>query len=285
MTSVTSQKIIARPAFLPKRQQYASIVSSHLGELDLSDTITLERYQDQPYHEILPIRRYLADQIFPYNTSLLAAWVEKNVTDPVTREDLSYVLPRIRQRKQWLVKYSDIKTKDVTPSFLDTAAREYFNTDIKQSLDLSKSLTDRARAFVDLPTLERIGILFPDLDANSAEQLLLQSNGYLQTHSLRWLIRKSSQHTSTRMPYCDVFTVSFLVPPKVMHFRYILVHGVGVYSIDWTSNITSFSALQQSLQSGAKTVLPPTFLTVIDVLEYWKQCDYSFSELCRRAQQ
>lgn len=245
----------------PKQAVYGKVVARHADELDLFDTIDVERYQGQPVHEVVTLRKMGNDDLFPYHTPTLYTWVQNNPTDPLTRESLAYVVPRINEKYKWMQMFREIRPHNVTPEFVDLSLTQWWMTfdDTGVAVEMSAAhreyVREQARAFVDLNALERNKMLWPSTDLEGARALLADKPNC-------WMLRKSSRHQDGRMPASEVFTLSMhnKQADGSWNCRLINVCGVGLYMVG-SESISSFAAFNPQRR-------PPDFICVVDALEY-----------------
>jgi len=229
--------------FESKTLIYSTIVSKHEDEMNLMTDISTKDRSDQPFHGVMNIRRYANDDVFPYDTdSFLKAYALKR-QDPYTREDLSHLSPYVAYKQMCWTEFSHVLTKDVTPAFQEQLARRGWS-----SVDWS----NEARAFVDLATLERIGLIH-SITADEAVALLTPCAEHT------WLIRHTTQ--AWNMPHADVFSISRRVSRVVQHHRLVHVHGVGVYEWRFPTKPATF---KEMFPNGA--IPPPVAATPCDVI-------------------
>lgn len=121
--------------------------------------------------------------------------------------------------------------------------------------------------FMNIGVWDRAGFIH-DLDANQARGILIGK----PTGS--WMLRKSSK--STISSFRTVFAISYRMAEEVMHIRFLLIHGVGLYSLTYT-----FNGLHPINLSDAQLNAPmftdmlahvdyagPTFPCITKMLEY-----------------
>jgi hypothetical protein len=192
----------------------------HADELDLADYIDPSKRDEQPYHSVIQVRRWLTDQTMPYNTEYFLRWYAEHRVDPQNRQPLDHLKNLVFHKKMCWKLYSDVLTKDVTQDFLEGIAQMWLQDRNDMELE-SKFLS-----FVDLRTLQSIGVIH-DADIDRCRIILDDEPAG------SWLIR----HTSARweMPNCQVFTISQKLDDRsLVHHRYLDIYGAGVY--EWTSD-------------------------------------------------
>jgi hypothetical protein len=249
-------KSARRPSFVSQAAQYAEFVADHIEELDLHDTISLERREEQPYHDMISVRRIHNDTIFPYHTGSFCQWFAQKQTDPITRENLSYIAPFVQFKRDCLQRFSHIKTLDVTPEFLQQLASHWWQNCIKpldQKGEQNQNVTDLARAFVDLHTLERMHLIHVDVDVEDTETLLMKYP--VGT----WLLRTSKMPNI--IPYSEVFTVSGRSLERVVHNRMVYIYGVGYYRWNYSARPTRFVDMFTD-----KVLQPPVYVCLVDCI-------------------
>jgi len=257
--------------YVPERVQYQTFVSDHKDELDLAEPISLERRNEQPYHEICLVRRLGNDMVFPYNTPMLLGWYEQKKIEPNTRENLEHLQTYINYKKMCWQQFSHILTSQVTPEFLLAVAQNWWSQVLKTSQDEPVALqqngygaipvqeetpeyiTNRAKAFLDLDTLVRAGFVHQGMTSAEAAALLQQKP--IGT----WIVRHSSQHGA--MPHTDIFSCSYACHDTVRHTRFLIVRGVGIYQCNDDAVPSTFKALFEA--RGKK---PPEYACLVDVL-------------------
>lgn len=161
---------------------YRGIISENHGTTGLVDTIDSAVYANKSVHSYTRIRRPNGC-VGVYETGALMKWAEINPVDPQTREDISFQIPRIKQKMEWSAKYSHLKAGDITSEFKMSILRKH----ILNPGD--RETTELARAFVDLATFDLCGYIHKDLKLE--DTMKVAGNG--------WLLRKSSLHGSSRL--------------------------------------------------------------------------------------
>ena len=241
--------------------RYLTLMDSHQGQLDLYDTISVDRRRTDGFHDVILIRRYLNDAVFPYHTDFFIRHYITNSTDPVTREDLSHVWQYVAYKRMCWENFGHVKTTDVTPDYRMAVAKLW-----REQPDDPAALR-AARAFVDLHTLQQIGFIQP-LNADEAVRILTgKPEG-------SWMIR----HTTNAWPMknVDVFSVSVVktmpsssperenLGPRVIHHRYAHLYGAGVF--EWCSPNRPASLREMYPDHS---IPEPVFATPFDGVTYY----------------
>lgn len=146
----------------------------------------------------------------PLNTELFVQAYAMKPEDPFTRADLTYLRRYVDYKRMCWEWFSHIKHRDVTTEFQDALAKCWW---------VLGSSNHEYRAFIDLATLERFGVIH-SMDVNAANAFL--TNAVVGN----WLLRHTTKNWS--MKQAQVFTMSIKTLEGVKHERYVWIHGVGV---------------------------------------------------------
>lgn len=243
--------------FRARTDTYSSLERTHTGNHNLAETIEDGTITENAYHATIPLRRAANDQVYPYDTVMIYNWFQRSTTDPNTREDMSYTVKRVNAKKKWLDIFPDITTNMVTRQFKRDILLSWLKKrETHAGINfLTKDLHEKARAFIDVSTLEHSGHFIVS-SAEEAKEILPVFSA--ENQSPVWMIRKSSKHHEV-MPNSEVFTISYFIPgtTRVRHERYTYVHGAGIYR---GPAYKSFKELSENRSQV------PDFVCVIDVL-------------------
>ena len=208
-------------------KEYAKLVADPVEELIPlnSEVLTPE---STAYHAVVSVRRKY-DTLFPCSTAALSQWFSQKQSDP----NLGYLAPYVQFKQHCLKRFPAICMLDVTPEFLNQIATHWWQDCIKP-LDAEAGsnphIIELSRAFVDLPTLQRLYMIHRNLDVEEAEKLLLQKP--VGT----WLLREMPN----TIPFSSVFTISGRSLERVVHNRFIYIYGVGYYRWNYTTRPVRF---------------------------------------------
>ena len=244
--------------FSSRKSNYVCLAKETRGQNNLEEDIEDESFQNNSIHNSIRIRRRANGALFPYSTNMLYEWIVTygNSTEPMTREDISYVRKRLCAKKKWMELFPDITVQDLTPEFRNEAfqgwleLRRAFPTN---NTGLHKRIFQKARAFVDLASLEVAGVLVQTTCADA--EMILRSLRE-QDHQSHWLFRKSDKH-GQGISGSQIFTVSFITAEGLTsHRRFIQIDGAGIFKA---------APLQDSFE--AYLALGVSHICVIDVLQ------------------
>ena len=142
------------------------------------------------------------DELFPYDASVFTIWYDNSQTDPMTREDLSYIEERVKLKKEGLL-YCDQKLlhrifespvlqSRLFEELMNAGCLEYYHSNYRLPL----------RMCIDPKSLEDAGYLW-NIDCETSSELLVN------TPPKTWLIRRTSpKNNETLMKNAEIVTFS-----------------------------------------------------------------------------
>lgn len=274
---------------------YTNCLQGEHGAFNLLDSISNKFIETEKHmHPIktIRIRRLQNDELFPYDAATFLNWYEQFQTDPVTREDLSYIANRVKLKHERLLYFdkdllyrifcSTSLQKELFQELVRVGSLKWFSSQYLLPL----------RVCIDPKSLEDIGYLW-DLDCSGAEALLKNKP------SRTWLIRRSStKNTECLMKNAELVTISRrkMVPisstdtclnitqPKyrdchtlVFHARFLHVIGVGWYSA--SVNLRSASSFLRFV-TEMNIQMEPSYSCFIDLIDSHRQKNHlQYSQL------
>lgn len=261
--------------FQSKGAVYGTVMKKHDKECDLIDDIDVSQFQVRPYSSVFTVRRFQNDDLFPYDASAFLGWFIRSSTDPQTRENLSYITRRVDFKRSCFAMFPALNfgtlDKEFVQNLWTTVAvplLQQAEHNVKPRLNLDEDIM-KVRAFVDLNTLDNLGLVWHTLDFDSTLKKLTSDNLPIGT----WLMRRSSQHNY--MPNAEVICIAYLrnvvdldgkTSVVCYQMRLVNVLGVGWYSSFSTDDLTSFKKFVMKRGYSSTTVPTPEYLSIFDIL-------------------
>jgi len=267
---------------------YTTCLENEYGAFNLLESISTNFIETENYtHPIktIRIRRMENDELFPYDASIFIPWYDNSPTDPVTREDLSYIEGRVQLKKECLL-YCDQDFLHRT--FGSTVLQSKLFKELMRVGCLQHYASNYVlplRVCIDPKSLEDAGYLW-NIDCNTAAERLVNMP------PKTWLIRRSSpKNNESLMKNAELVTLSrrtfvnlptsTLCPSKikhpVSHTRYLHAIGVGWYPASFNiENATSF--LRFVTENEMKMV--PSYSSFIDLIDSYRRRNHlEYSQL------
>lgn len=207
---------------------YSDTIDYNQGSFDLVEELVSFKPEESVFKYTL-VRFHCNHKLHPYQTDSILAWMNQrpcSFTNPINREDITYLIPRLQRKKLWKEQFGDINYKDVTLPFL----KNVFDNLIRAPEN--DELYEKACAFLEIGEMYDIGYVHPRLPHLSDDD-----------RRYRWLLRTSSQSDKSPIPNTQIFTISLRQPQKWEHFRYIYVKGGYIYQY---SNTLPYNELIKS---------------------------------------
>lgn len=168
--------------FNTRESMYMRVLEENDNTMGILEEIKVEKYDEKTVHYYTRVRRSNGI-VGIYETEALNSWLNINSVDPNTRDNIYYMKPRIKQKLEWMKKYSYLKNSDITQEFKNKILMDYLS-DIE-----SHEKLELARAFVDISTFRSLNLIHLNLNAKNTTDKT--GNG--------WLLRISSLHKTENL--------------------------------------------------------------------------------------
>lgn len=263
----SSDKLSATVGFLSSDDykdvphKYNCAMCLEYGSFNLLEDIRTSLIETVTTNQMILIRRMLTDKLYPYDASIFLSWWNMSHTDPVTREDLSYITAHVNLQCEMMMlpKTSNIPNlmKDVTSTMTVKLLEKYVMEVKKGSRNISDDEWVMCRFFLEPSVWKKANYLFNVTPEQSETIMSERKEG-------EWMMRRSSKHKSECvMPNSECVTFTLKKVASVFHTRVINVLGVGWFWANCTDHLSTFFNLGSHRRNFA-----PICASFVEMIEY-----------------
>lgn len=236
------------------------VMKKEYGSFNLLKDIHSSWMTNVEANEIIIIRRICTDDLYPYDAGTFLTWWHVSPTDPVTREDLSYIQSYVELKQELLMCLPNMLLNQITLEFKLNLLDKYIMNVLcgKTIVNMDKNDSILFKNFLDPSTWKKGKYLFNKNMEESVEYMKSQQEGY-------WMMRKSSKHKAKnimRNSECVSFTYQNS-NKQIKHVRTLHVIGNGWFWANKSSDhMKSFAEFAMNRKS-----FEPTFVSFVEILE------------------
>lgn len=196
------------------------------------------------------------DRVVVYPRPYFMDWWNHNEVNE--EEHGGYLRPRIEMYQRLYRGLGNVPLEAMTPQWKAHVCQQWWIGNCEEPRNRLE-----AEACIDLPTLERVGIIQADLNREDAQTILNSST--VGT----WLLRRSAANNGEGiLPEAELFSFSGRGDESVVNYRWVHVHGVGFYAWKQGDSLESFLDLAsfEDPETYQIHLRSPTWTSVLSLL-------------------